>query len=250
MLKQAMSWPWPKEQPQINGEEREIRIFMLISGSFPLQTVVAAAALENLNFDPKRKIMLDGGCGEVSPKGYWLRNDLKGRRFKLNLWRAYGSSCNGFFQTAVNEVGFGPIVNMAKKFGWNNSKIVGSDFAIPPAYQSPRSSHLLGSYGRTFCSGFWLCRAVCGPCFWQMLAIANGGYARPLNLFIGDETGSQPSPFPSIMEPETANKLISLMDATVLGGTATSSFRKGIYRKLRRKIGGKTGTLTDPTLPV
>ena len=35
-----------------------------------------------------------------------------------------------------------------------------------------------------------------------------------------------------------------IMKATVLGGTATSTFRERKFRRMRYKVGGKTGTLT------
>ncbi len=210
------------------------------------KTVVAAAALENMPLDPRKKFILDGGCGTISPKGYWMRNDLKGRRFQLDLRRAYGSSCNGFFaKMAVNEIGFGPILDMAHRFGWNQNGVP-ADFTIPvspikPPDPSVSSAHMVGR----FAAGFGYVGLSVAHAVWQMLAIANYGYAKPLSLFSDDiDQSIAPVPHRQIIQPTTAEDLLSIMDATILGGTASSSFKRGRYRKIRRHIGGKTGTLT------
>ena len=212
------------------------------------KTVVAAATLETLDFDTSEKDVLDGGCGTVSPKGHWMRNDLKGRRrFRINLRRAYGSSCNGYFaRLAVNEVGLGPIISMSKTLGWNGNPIP-ADFLIPaspirPPDPSTSSAHMVGR----FAAGFGYVGLSVAHATWQMMTIANSGYAKPLLLFQGSEGNQplQPRPYPQLFSEETAEDLKSIMDATVLGGTATSSFRKRSYRNFRVKMGGKTGTLT------
>ncbi|NRA64933.1 MAG: hypothetical protein HRU19_10660 [Pseudobacteriovorax sp.] len=211
------------------------------------KTVVAAATLETMDFDSLEKDTLDGGCARVSPKGHWMRNDIKGRKFRINLRRAYGSSCNGFFaRLAINEIGLGPILNMAEKFGWAD-KPVDADFTIPVSPMSapnPKTSsaHQVGE----FAAGFGYVGLSVAHASWQMLAIANAGYAKPLKLFQNSDDDAYPGPIPHIQlfSKETADELLSIMDATVLGGTASSSFRRRGFRKIRSQIGGKTGTLT------
>lgn len=228
------------------GSETNTNLHTGFPAASLFKTVVAAAALENMPLDPRKKFILDGGCAAVSPKGYWMRNDLKGRRFKLDLRRAYGSSCNGFFaKIAVNEIGFGPILDMAQRFGWNQ-KAIPADFHIPisrikPPDPSTSSAHMVGR----FAAGFGYVGLSVAHAAWQMLAIANYGYAMPLSLFSDDDENTLgPTPYKQVIQSTTAEKLRSLMDATVLGGTATSSFNHGKYRKIRRHVGGKTGTLT------
>ena len=177
-----------------------------------------------------------------------MRNDLKGRRrFRINLRRAYGSSCNGYFaRLAVNEVGLGSILKMSETLGWNDRPIP-ADFLVPaspirPPDPATSSAHMVGR----FAAGFGYVGLSVAHASWQMMAIANSGYAKPLLLFQGSEAdrAPEPRPYPRLFSQETAEDLVSIMDATVLGGTATSSFRKRSYRKFRGDIGGKTGTLT------
>ena len=210
------------------------------------KTVVAASALQSTNIDSLKGSHLDGGCAKVSPRGYWLKNNTgrRGRKFKINLRRAYGSSCNGFFaRLAVNEIGLGPIIKMTEKFGWNGEPI-SSDFHVPISpikipNPATSSAHRVGK----FAAGFGNVGLSVAHATWQMLAIANDGVPKPLSLFAYQNAGSTQAA-EAIMSKETSKELLDIMDATVLGGTATSVFRTGRYRKLRRDIGGKTGTLT------
>jgi cell division protein FtsI/penicillin-binding protein 2 len=43
--------------------------------------------------------------------------------------------------------------------------------------------------------------------------------------------------------------MLNILDASVLGGTASFAFRRGKYTKLRGLVGGKTGTLTGSSPP-
>lgn len=209
------------------------------------KTVVTAAAFETIDVNPKRKVGLMGGCGEVNARGVWMRKDVRGRRFKLSLRRAYGSSCNDFFaKMAVNDIGLGPILNMSKRLGWNNYQIP-ADFEIPisPMKEPNPITSSVHTIGR-FAAGFGYVGMTVAHAAWQTLAIANNGLAKPLSLLKSSpqtETSAQPE---VLISEATAQKIRSIMDATVLGGTATSAFRRGKYRSMRFDVGGKTGTLT------
>lgn len=209
------------------------------------KTVVSAAAFETIDVNPKRKVGLMGGCGEVNARGVWMRKDVSGRRFKLSLRRAYGNSCNDFFaKMAVNDVGLGPILNMSKRLGWNNHKIP-ADFEIPtsPMKEPNPITSSVHTIGR-FAAGFGYVGMSVAHAAWQTLAIANDGVAKPLSLLKKSSDASSSNQSQVVISEATAQKIRSIMDATVLGGTATSAFRRGKYRSMRFDVGGKTGTLT------
>lgn len=210
------------------------------------KTVVAASTLESTMLTAEDKSTLDGGCGHVSPRSYWMRNSLPLRRsFQLNLRRAYGSSCNGFFaKLAVTEVGLGPILSMANRLGWDNVS-VDADFYIEPSPILPpdpltSSTHQVGR----FAAGFGNVGLSVAHATWQMLAIANKGKAKPLRISADNGILLDSNSERRIMSQTVATGLMEIMDATVIGGTAQSVFRSRRYRKFRRDFGGKTGTLT------
>ncbi|SMF83604.1 penicillin-binding transpeptidase domain-containing protein [Pseudobacteriovorax antillogorgiicola] len=231
-------------QPKAWGAQTNTNLHTGFPAASLFKTIVAASTLESTNIDSLQGSTLDGGCATVSPRGYWLRNNVRGRKFKINLRRAYGSSCNGFFaRLAVNEIGLGPILNMAKRFGWDG-KPVTTDFSLRPSpIRTPNpatsSAHRVGS----FAAGFGNVGISVAHATWQMLAIANLGVSKPLRLFSASGK-EQALASERVLSEEASRELLAIMDATVLGGTATSVFRKGRYRRLRQDIGGKTGTLT------
>ena len=77
---------------------------------------------------------------------------------------------------------------------------------------------------------------------WQTMIIANDGIPKPLKLFESEvmpEHSSEP-----VLSKDQAERLRQIMKATVQGGTATSTFRERKFRRMRYRVGGKTGTLT------
>jgi cell division protein FtsI/penicillin-binding protein 2 len=209
------------------------------------KTVVASAAIEIGDLDPEAPMSLVGGCSKVHARGAWMRFDVHGRRYRLSLRRAYGRSCNGFFaKLAVNEIGYGPILSFARRFGWNGQQI-GADFLIPPSplrEPDPKASsvHTIGK----FAAGFGYVGLSVAHASWQMLALANNGQTKPLKLFKSSADEKRKSAPGPVVSTPTAQRMLKMMDATVLGGTATSAFRSGKYRRIRYDVGGKTGTLS------
>ncbi|MGE0172842.1 MAG: penicillin-binding transpeptidase domain-containing protein [Oligoflexales bacterium] len=206
------------------------------------KTVVAAAAFEVAGVSPHEPIGLYGGCANVHPKGYWMSSTRGGRANNMDLQRAYGMSCNGFFaKLAVNRIGLGVIQDMAARFGWNGYPVK-TDFQMPPSpikIPNPRTSsvHTIGR----FAAGFGSVGTSPAHMAWQMLAIARDGEAIPLRMFSDDRlTDHDPI---RIIQPRTAKTIREIMFATTHGGTASSTFRHRRYRKLREIVGGKTGTL-------
>jgi len=232
-----------------NPEEWNGKTHTALHSGFPaaslFKTVVSAAAIEIADFDPNLPVGLVGGCSRVHARGAWMRFDVQGPRHSLSLKRAYGSSCNGFFaKLAVNEIGFGPILNFSRRFGWHGQQI-NADFkltASPIREPDPRSSsvHTIGK----FAAGFGLVGISAVHAAWQMLAIVNGGMPKPIRLFRNGIPALEAGSEAPVMSPETAQSMLDIMDASVLGGTASSAFQQGPYRRLRFEVGGKTGTLT------
>jgi len=219
------------------------------------KTIVTAAAVELAGYDVDTPIGLIGGCANVQPNGIWMHDyplRQQRKRTGMSLRRAYGHSCNNFFaKLAIDEVGIGPISEYATRFGFG---------APPPADFYTETIHLnvptpenssAYTVGR-FAAGFGPASTSAVHIAWQMVALANDGVARPLVLFNDTQVedfpaGSQAAEINRVVDADTARQIRDVMAATVRGGTASSAFRRGRYKKLRDYVGGKTGTLTGKT---
>lgn len=208
------------------------------------KTVVTAAAFEVADIHGSDPLGLNGGCSHVRETGDWLKEKPISDVSRMSLRRAFGSSCNGFFaKIAVNHLGLGPILDFARRFGWETGVPV--DFQmdkspfLPPSAEAS-STHTIGR----FSAGFGYVGLSTVHAAWMMLAIANKGAPLPLRLFRDSPQTSAAQMTERIFSPETAARLSEIMDSTVRGGTASYAFRSGKFRKLRELVGGKTGTLT------
>ncbi len=207
------------------------------------KTVVTAAAFETADLDPGRPEGLQGGCANVRESGEWMVENRPERRNQMNLRKAYGLSCNGFFaKIAVNNLGLGVIAKMARNFGWE--ALIPADFAldkspikIPAAENS--STHTIGR----FAAGFGQVNTSAVHAAWNMAIIGNAGKIMPVRIFSETPVPAETS-LPSAITRETSEKLLEIMESSVRNGTATSAFRHSKYRKFKEIVGGKTGTLT------
>jgi cell division protein FtsI/penicillin-binding protein 2 len=210
------------------------------------KTTVTAAAFEFADVNSSAPIGLVGGCSHVHPTGMWMREDKRQGPNAMTLKRAYGHSCNGFFaKLAINRVGLGPILTMARRLGWDAVPPHLADFKVPPSPLHPPNAETSSAYtvGR-FAAGFGSVGLSPVHAIWQSLIVANDGVAYPLSIFVDTPSPQESGPSLRVMTPETALKIRQVMDATVLGGTASGTFRNPRYARLRRGFGGKTGTLT------
>lgn len=207
------------------------------------KTVVTAAAFDVAGLDDRAPLGLTGGCAHVRETGDWMK-DRGSAGSPMSLRRAYGSSCNGFFaKIGVNHLGLGPIIEFARRFGWETG--VPTDFALgksPFLPPSPATSST-ATVGR-FAAGFGYVGLSPMHAAWMMLAVANRGVPMPLRLFQDTLVPRPETLMGRIFDPSTAGHLVDVLDTTVMGGTASFAFRRGKYRKLRDIVGGKTGTLT------
>ena len=205
------------------------------------KTVVTSAAIEVASIGAEDPIGLMGGCAKVRATGRWLQTDVHGSKFAMNLERAFGHSCNGFFaKLAVNHIGLGAVVSYAYKFGWD--QILPADFHVPksPIHAPDPKKASVQTVGK-FAAGFGEVGSTVMHAAWRALVVANRGSAKPLKLFKHSPLIKDSH---QVIEKTTSDQLLGIMKATVQGGTASSAFRHGRLRQYRYKVGGKTGTLT------
>lgn len=232
------------KSPKIWGGDSHTALYTAFPAASIFKNVVTAAALEYTAIRPHQQIGLRGVCGTVYPNGTWLLNTSSRSMRNMTLYKAYGRSCNGFFaKIAVKSTGLGFILNMAKKFGWNQ-EMIPADFEIPasPFFPPEVSSSSVQTVGK-FAAGFGSVGLSALHAAWQTLTIANNGRPRSLKLF-SDSSLEENQKELQLYSPDTAIQLKKIMKATVYGGTATSVFRSRRYRKIRPLVGGKTGTLS------
>jgi len=210
------------------------------------KTVVATAAFEMAGVAPLDPIGLYGGCQHVRASGVWMKEEVPGRQNRMNLRRAFGHSCNGFFaKLSLNYVGVHIIKNFAKRYGWESG--IPTDFYLeqspfrPPSAENS-STHTVGR----FAAGFGYVGISSVHAAHIMLTVANRGAFLPVRLFADTPEADKSLMQEKIYSEDTADNLLSVMDASVrtFGGTASGAFRRGKTRRLRNKVGGKTGTLT------
>ncbi len=221
------------------------------------KTVVSAAGMELGGMDGATSMPLWGGCADVRSTGVWMRDDLPGSRYNMTLRRAYGQSCNGYFaKIIVNHLGLSPVVEFAKRLGWDQA--VPADFATEssplgsPAARSA-SVHTVGRFG----AGFGRVGTSAAHVAWLSTVIANDGVAIPLRLFANTPLATDPATpgpmqiapweaqgLPRMISAETAANLRDVSIDTVRGGTASFAFRRGRHARIRHLVGGKTGTLS------
>ncbi|WP_141736217.1 penicillin-binding transpeptidase domain-containing protein [Oligoflexus tunisiensis] len=232
------------EDPGKWGAETHSALHIGFPTASLFKTVVAATAFEIAELDTEATLSMFGGCSHVHPRGIWPPKESRNPRHGLSLRRAYGNSCNGFFaKLAVNRIGLGPILNMAKRLGWNNQSLP-ADFLVPPSpLREPKATsssiHTIGK----FAAGFGSVSISAVHAAWQESVIANNGIAMPLRFF-KDTPANKPNQGTRVLEESTAINLKRIMDSTVMDGTAKHAFSRGRLRLLRTEVGGKTGTLT------
>lgn len=233
------------KSPEAWGAETHTALHVGFPSASLFKTVTTAAGLEMGAIDPEITLSMFGGCARVNPRGIWPPVESRRPSDGLSLRRAYGHSCNGFFaKLAVNSIGLGPIVNMAHKLGWNNPDLASDFFLTPSPLREPNAAsssiHTIGK----FAAGFGSVGISAAHAAWQYQVIANDGLAIPIHIFKDSVNPDASKDGIRALEKETAVNLRSIMESTVLAGTATNAFKRGRLKLLRNEVGGKTGTLT------
>ena len=209
--------------------------------------VTSAAWLESAGKRAETALGFTGGCGEVRADGTWIREN---RRRKFSLKRAYALSCNGYYASlAVNHLGLRLITQYAQRLRFGTK--LPADFYISPSpFTPPRaanvSTHTVGQYA----AGFGRVGISALHAAWLHLVIASGGQLRRLKILQRSVDAEQKRSVAAVqvLDKTTSTALLRVMAGTVNGGTATYAFRSRKYRRLRRLVGGKTGTLYSKAL--
>jgi peptidoglycan glycosyltransferase len=233
------------KQPEQWGAETHTSLHVGFPSASLFKTVTTAAGFEVGQLDPELTLSMFGGCARVNPRGIWPPLESHRPSDGLSLRRAYGHSCNGFFaKLAVNSIGLGPLINMAHKLGWNSSNLA-SDFYLPPSplREPSATSSSIHTIGK-FAAGFGSVGISGVHAAWQYQTIANDGLSIPVHIFKDTVNPDLQKDGTKSIEKETAQNLRSVMESTVLAGTATNAFKRGRMKLLRNEVGGKTGTLT------
>lgn len=233
--------------PEKWGSTTHTTLYNRFPAASVFKTVVTTAALEMTQTEPDQMFGLPGGCGgqDITPTATWM-NDRGGQA--MNLRRAFGHSCNGFFaKLAINQLGIGSITRYAKLFGWESALPL--DIVMDPSRMMPppvanSTSHTVGRFAAGFGTvGFSPMHGA-----WMATLIANRGIAKPLNVLREPDVSPITVDKTPIYSDETATRLMDVMRSTVhSGGTASQIFSKGRYRTIANDVGGKTGTLNGRT---
>lgn len=204
--------------------------------------VTTAAAFEALGIGPKKSLPLLGSCAEVGAAGHWLRSPRR-RKNRMNFERAFALSCNSFYaKVSVKHVGLGLIDEYAKRFRWGRS--LPADIKVPKSpIRLPRAgSSNIQTIGR-FAAGFGPVGISPLHAAWIILMIASEGRNRRISLLKDSQEPAEGLRVP-LIKADTARKIRAVSRKTVRYGTAKSAFTKRYYRRIRHKVGGKTGTLS------
>ena len=231
-------------QPQQWGQQQHTALFTEFPAASLFKIVTSAAWLETAGAKAEQPLGFAGGCSKVRADGTWIREN---KRRKFTLKRAYSLSCNGYYASvAVNHLGLGIITQYAERLRFG--KAPPADFYIPPSPLTPPtaanvSTHTVGEYA----AGFGRVGISALHAAWLHLVIASGGKMRRLKILQANRTVADNSKT-QVLSKTSSAALLRIMAGTVNGGSATYAFRSRKYRRLRRNIGGKTGTLYSKAL--
>lgn len=215
-----------------------------------MKIVTATAAIEKTGLEPEDDIPFFGGCGHLRNQN-WLRDSSRDRQ-KLSFARAFGNSCNTVFaRVALYWTGLASLRDYAEKYMFN--KPIPSDLrletsaALMPQLEAA-SALEVGEAG----AGFGASKL--SPIHAALLSAAagNGGVMMAPYLVEQalDSTGkvvytATPREISRVFSKKTSEKMLKLMQETVMSGTSRKFFRRRGTAKDRAEIGGKTGTLSD-----
>ena len=206
------------------------------------KVVTAAAAIENLDLDADSQVpggatyqlpLTSGPSGLIDNEG---RDCGSGR---IPFKQAMENSCNTTFAALANEVGADAMLEMAEKFGFNQSYL--DD--LRPQAESKFPSEM--DEAQTGQSGFGQFEVRSTPLQMAMVmaGIANGG--KVMKPYLVDEVQSaeydtleqtDDEEFSQAISSSTATELTELLVSTVDNGTASPAAIPGVT------VAGKTGT--------
>ncbi len=170
----------------------------------------------------------------------WIRS--------LDLEKAFATSNNVIFgRTAIENLTPAGLKKMAEKFGFNKRILEGVNLA-PSVFNMAQDQYNLAE----FSSGLNT-QTVMSPVHGAVIGsvVANGGVFRyPIVIKSLEGLQDKKVIYPplkkdeQVLTPQSAEDLRTLFMATIVQGTARSSFRRSQYLLNKLEIGGKTGSIT------
>ena len=236
------------KDPKLWGVKNHTALYSGFPAASLFKVVSSIAALETKVLEASQIIDFTGGCQHVESQGLWLAKPRTKRVSKMSLSRAFALSCNRFYaRLVVKHLGLGLLTHFARKLGWE--KKLPTDFEYHPSPLSPPPVQRVGiqAVGK-FAAGFGKVGMNAVHAAWLNLVIANKGQSKSIQLYMPAVEVQSLKAQPKLFSEDTAEQLKSMMRQTVIGGTATSAFRRSPYRQIKRRVSGKTGTLSgiDP----
>jgi cell division protein FtsI/penicillin-binding protein 2 len=215
-----------------------------------MKMITAAAAIEDSGLEPESEIPFRGGCQHLRNRN-WLSMPSADRS-KFTLSRAFATSCNtAFARLAIYQTGLLGLREYASRFYLNrpipSDLVIETSVAALPELETATTFDV-GEAG----AGFGFSKITPIHAALLSAALANQGKLMAPHLVqrAFDSDGNlvyeaKPLEIGAPLLPESADKMMVLMRATVLEGTSRSHFMRRGTRRFRTEIGGKTGTLRD-----
>ena len=231
-------------------KRRQLSVSAIAPAASLSKYITAVAAIEKNNLKANSIIRYRGGCSKLNSKN-WIK-DKKFDNQTMSLALAFGVSCNTVFaRLAVYDVGLASLSQYIEKFMFNKPIISDinfetSLFILPEAHSATFLD--VAEAG----AGFGITRITPIHSALFSAAIANNGIMMSPHIVEAayDDNGNEvyrakPVEVSRLMTQSTANEMKILMKRTISSGPYNIRVGKR-KRQHISKIGGKTGTLSDP----
>lgn len=237
-----------------NGRANGSDANLCLSASYPaaslFKIVAAAAAIDARGFSPDTTVIFRGG--KYTLYRSQIRPEKRPSGVTTTLTKAFASSINPVFgRVGVYSLGYSLLTEYADRFFFNRTIPFDLPLAVSPM-EVPTDDFALAEVA----SGYNK-RTFISPLHAAMLAaaVANHGTMMAPRLVqrIADQEGnllysSAPVGLANPVSGETARKMKTLMDETIVTGTCRKAFHN-FFKKNEPKeleLGAKTGTINDP----
>jgi peptidoglycan glycosyltransferase len=236
------------------------RAFPVITGNpvldvtFPsasvFKVITAAAALEK-DKQPNSQISYAGRNHTLYKSQ--LKEKVSGWKRMATLKEAFAKSINTVFgRIGVFSIGKEPMQNLSNRF-WFNEKIPSEFPVVNSKSANPANEYELAEMASGFTQentmtvlhGAMIGAAIANDGLMMEPYFLNAAYLKSGKTIYR----SEPQTLATVVSPETAHELRTLMEETVTKGTSRKSFRgffRGPFKSIQ--VGGKTGSLTDKAL--
>lgn len=240
----ALVWASQNEQ----GRARDLCVEATAPAASIFKVVTGSALIEDAGLGPQTKQCYSGGQSRIESRD--IIDDPRRDHWCASLSEAMGRSLNTVFaRLAIKHLSPSRVTAAAKSYGFGEA----IPFDVPVARSKVQIPEDRLGFGRT-AAGFW--NTTLSPLVGatMMSTIANGGeMLRPVIVESVKEDGKTIYEAPkrqvlrTVIRPDTAKALTTMLEATVSGGTSHRAFRDNKGRPFlpNIRVAGKTGTLTD-----